>query len=489
MCDVGEGLADTQEAETGSEGTMCTRFWRIIALLLALLVAQCSVDAQDATTSTADELQPVFNDDFSKDTRGDYTIAGDVIWEAGHLTLQPDASFRRSFKAGARVRVEMTLDWPELTKEQPESALLVWFGLQGTTGCFVLVYRELTEHGPTASVSLSVTGEEGGKLVPVLVREVLLDKAEVRQLAVEYRHGLVNVWMDEVDVITAHIPKRNAEVLELAAQVGPGMRLKFDHVSTTAVRPAAPMTAEHQQQLDAAKAANTRLIELYQKGGYSEAAIMGAEIVEIRTSILGPDHPDTAISLNNLASLYKSQANYAAAERLYQRTLEIREKSLGPDHPDTAQSLNNLADLYQSQANYAAAEPLLLRALEIKEKSLGPDHPDTAMSLNDLAFMYYSKSNHAAAEPLYQRALEIREKSLGPDHPNTSAILNNLALLQWEDDHESEAVSLVERALANNLRNLDAMAAIQTEQQQFLMSSTVGTNMNLWLTVSGADPQ
>jgi hypothetical protein len=32
--------------------------------------------------------------------------------------------------------------------------------------------------------------------------------------------------------------------------------------------------------------------------------------------------------------------------------------SLGPDHPDVANSLNNLASLYQDQANYGAAEPL-----------------------------------------------------------------------------------------------------------------------------------
>ena len=35
--------------------------------------------------------------------------------------------------------------------------------------------------------------------------------------------------------------------------------------------------------------------------------------------------------------------DYAKAEPLYQRALKISEKALGPEHPDTATSLNNLA--------------------------------------------------------------------------------------------------------------------------------------------------
>ena len=55
--------------------------------------------------------------------------------------------------------------------------------------------------------------------------------------------------------------------------------------------------------------------------------------------------PDLAMSLNNLAGLYFGQGNYASAEPLFRRALEIREKTLGPEHPDTAASLNNLAAL------------------------------------------------------------------------------------------------------------------------------------------------
>jgi len=36
----------------------------------------------------------------------------------------------------------------------------------------------------------------------------------------------------------------------------------------------------------------------------------------------------------------------------------MTKKALGPDHPDVATSINNLAELYDNQGRYAEAEPL-----------------------------------------------------------------------------------------------------------------------------------
>ena len=64
---------------------------------------------------------------------------------------------------------------------------------------------------------------------------------------------------------------------------------------------------------------------------------------------LGPDHPDVATFLNNLAGLYQAQGRYADAEPLYKRALAMREAALGPDHPDVARALSNLGLLYKKQ--------------------------------------------------------------------------------------------------------------------------------------------
>ena len=51
------------------------------------------------------------------------------------------------------------------------------------------------------------------------------------------------------------------------------------------------------------------------------------------------------------------------AEPLYVQALERLRETLGPDHPGTLISLNNLAGLYESQGRYGEAEPLYAQAL------------------------------------------------------------------------------------------------------------------------------
>ena len=49
--------------------------------------------------------------------------------------------------------------------------------------------------------------------------------------------------------------------------------------------------------------------------------------------------------------------------------------SYGPDHPEVAIRLNNLAELLQATNRLDEAEPLMRRALAIDEKAYGPTIP------------------------------------------------------------------------------------------------------------------
>jgi len=198
---------------------------------------------------------------------------------------------------------------------------------------------------------------------------------------------------------------------------------------------------------DVAASLNNLALLYHRQGRYAEAEPLYRRALEIREKVLGPEHPGVATSLNNLAALYYSQGRYAEAEPLYRRAREILEKALGPEHPDVAASLNNLALLYDSQGRYAEAEPLLRRAREIREKTLGLEHPNVATSLNNLAELYRAQGRYAEAEPLYRRALEISEKALGPEHPNVATSLNNLAALYRAQGRYGEAEPLFRRAL------------------------------------------
>ena len=113
------------------------------------------------------------------------------------------------------------------------------------------------------------------------------------------------------------------------------------------------------------KALNRQALNFYSSEKYAEGDSVAREAVELTESKLGPEHPDTAAGLNNLALLYESIGAHDKALPLFQRSLAILEKALGPEHPDTATILNNLAELYRAMGAYDKALPLYQRALPV----------------------------------------------------------------------------------------------------------------------------
>ncbi len=85
---------------------------------------------------------------------------------------------------------------------------------------------------------------------------------------------------------------------------------------------------------------------------------------------------------------------------MYKRSLAFREKTLGPEHPDVATSLHNLAGLYLAQDRYDEAEPLFKRALAINENALGPEHWATTITLNSLVKFYRARGRNDDEERL-----------------------------------------------------------------------------------------
>jgi len=160
----------------------------------------------------------------------------------------------------------------------------------------------------------------------------------------------------------------------------------------------------------------------------------------------GPEHPDVATSLGNLALALRDLGEPAAARPLLERALTITEAANGPEHPVVATSLNNLAAVLLDLGEPAAARPLADRALAITEAANGPEHPAVATRLNNLALVLGDLGEPAAARPL-DRALAITEAAYGPQHPAVAASLNNLAAVLRDLGEPAAARPLLDRAL------------------------------------------
>ena len=113
-------------------------------------------------------------------------------------------------------------------------------------------------------------------------------------------------------------------------------------------------------------------------------------------------------TLNQEALRLLHAGKYDRGVVVAKKALAVAEQNVGPNHPDVATSLNNLAELYRAQGQYAQAEPLYKRSLAIWEKALGPDHPNVATSLENLALLYRATKRDKEAKRLEQRAARIR---------------------------------------------------------------------------------
>ena len=119
-----------------------------------------------------------------------------------------------------------------------------------------------------------------------------------------------------------------------------------------------------------------------------------------QTLSLGADHPDTLISKNGLAVVYKGMKRYEEAEGLLLEVVEARTAKLGVDHPDTLTGKNNLALLYQAQNRYDLAEPLFREVVDGSRRKLGPTHPDTQQRIRNLILCYEQIGQPARAAEL-----------------------------------------------------------------------------------------
>ena len=80
--------------------------------------------------------------------------------------------------------------------------------------------------------------------------------------------------------------------------------------------------------------------------------------------VLGPEHRDTLMSMNNLANMLFVEGRYDEAEKLQRDTLDIQRRVLGPDHPDAAMSTYNLGGIALQKGKPDEALSLLRNAVD-----------------------------------------------------------------------------------------------------------------------------
>ena len=91
----------------------------------------------------------------------------------------------------------------------------------------------------------------------------------------------------------------------------------------------------------------------------------------------------------------------------YQRALRIREQQLGPEHPETAGTIHDLARFWEAQGNNEEASVWYARALAVREQALGAHHPKTTETRKRLIALLHTMGQHEEAAKIEATQAEL----------------------------------------------------------------------------------
>ena len=198
---------------------------------------------------------------------------------------------------------------------------------------------------------------------------------------------------------------------------------------------------------------------LYWQGDLVGARTLQDEVLTAERDLLGPRHPDTLRSANNLAETMRAQGDLVGARTLQDEVHTAHRELLGPRHPDTLTSAGNLALTMQAQGDPVGARTLQDEVHTARRELLGPRHPDTLTSAGNLALTMQAQGDLVGARTLQDEVLTARRELLGPRHPATSVSAWNLYTTLRRSDRATARTIFAEELrwlLDANLKELGA---------------------------------
>jgi eukaryotic-like serine/threonine-protein kinase len=161
----------------------------------------------------------------------------------------------------------------------------------------------------------------------------------------------------------------------------------------------------------------------------------------------GPEYRNARIELLvSLARLDNQQGDHAHALELHRRVLSEREEMQGPDGPDIATDLMNIATDDGALEHFVEAETLARRADDLLVRNLGPDHARRIYVQNTLGLAEAFSGHSAAAVATLGDALHRARTTLAADAPMLGIVLTSLGVADYENGDFGAALTALDEA-------------------------------------------
>ena len=132
---------------------------------------------------------------------------------------------------------------------------------------------------------------------------------------------------------------------------------------------------------------------------------------------LGADPALRATVMHTLAEAEHRAGQHAGARSRWLRVIELRTRVLGPDHPA---GTHGLAQALRRAGDFTGARDALRQALRISERAQGKEHPDTWITRFELARMEVDCGDFDGFARMEEASARLCAL-LGADHPTVLA--------------------------------------------------------------------
>jgi len=157
-------------------------------------------------------------------------------------------------------------------------------------------------------------------------------------------------------------------------------------------------------------------LALERQGKFSQAQPLMERTLAVRIDRLGPHHPDTLSSANNLATLLGRMGALNAAIALIRQHL-VGFPEAGQSSREYLRIRHSLGNLLMGTQAFAEAETVLTETWHARKETFGEGHLDTLKTHLTLGELYCEWGQLDRGEAIIQDVLRIGAQSLGETHP------------------------------------------------------------------------
>jgi eukaryotic-like serine/threonine-protein kinase len=147
-------------------------------------------------------------------------------------------------------------------------------------------------------------------------------------------------------------------------------------------------------------------------GDLDEAEARHRHALEVDRSVRGPDHPDVARDLHNLAGVQRLRGELDAAAQSYREALAIELATLGERSSEAGLTYNSLGLVELARKDLLAARGLFERA---RDALAAADHGDLAFARHNLGLVAAALGDHRTALAEYELAAAIYARTIGTE--------------------------------------------------------------------------